>query len=249
MILTDHGWFSINIIPITISFIACLLNYYEIINGFDFSDLLSYNMHIIRNREVFRMIYGYARCSTNEREQDINRQVRELKQQGATDKTIYLEYESGMKTNRAELAKLLDVVKAGDTILTTEVSRITRSTKQLCDIIELAKDRKIKLVLGSLVVDCTKELDPMTEGMLKMMGVFSELERNMISQRVKSGMENAKAKGKSIGRPAVTADTIPAIFYKHYPKYKKGEINKVEFSRLCDLSYPTIYKYLRIVEQ
>ena len=168
MIFTDHGWFSINIIPITISFIARLLNYYEIINGFDFSDLLSYNMHIIRNREDFRMIYGYARCSTNEREQDINRQVRELKQQGATDKTIYLEYESGMKTNRAELAKLLDIVKAGDTILTTEVSRITRSTKQLCDIIELAKDRKIKLVLGSLVVDCTKELDPMTEGMLKM---------------------------------------------------------------------------------
>lgn len=146
------------------------------------------------------MIYGYARCSTNEKEQDINRQVRELKQQGATDKTIYLEYESGMKTNRAELAKLLDIVKPGDSILATEVSRITRSTKQLCDIIELAKDRKIKLVLGSFVVDCTKELDPMTEGMLKMMGVFSELERNMISQRVKSGMENAKAKGRTIGR-------------------------------------------------
>ena len=51
----------------------------------------------------------------------------------------------------------------------------------------------------------------MTEGMLKMMGVFSELERNIISQRVKSGMENAKSKGKAIGRPAVTADDIPAI--------------------------------------
>ena len=43
------------------------------------------------------MIYGYARCSTNEGEQDINRQVRELKQQGATGKTIYLKYESGRK--------------------------------------------------------------------------------------------------------------------------------------------------------
>ena len=73
----------------------------------------------------------------------------------------------------------------------------------------------------------------MTEGMLKMMGVFAELERNMISQRVKSGMENAKAKGKTIGRPTTTVDDIPAIFYKHYPKYKKGEINKKEFSRLC----------------
>lgn len=194
------------------------------------------------------MIYGYARCSTNESLQDINRQIRELKQQGVEEKTIYREYESGTKVNRAELQKLLDIVKPGDTILATEVSRITRSTKQLCDIIELAKNRKIKLVLGTFVVDCRKELDPMTEGMLKMMGVFAELERNMISQRVKSGMQNAKAKGKTIGRPAVTADDIPANFYKHYPKYKKGEINKKEFSRLCSLSYPTIYKYLRIVE-
>ena len=194
------------------------------------------------------MIYGYARCSTNEQLQDINRQVRELKQKGATNRTIYREYESGMKAERAELSKLLDIVKEGDTVLATEVSRITRSTKQLCDIIELAKKKHIRLELGTFVVDCTKELDPMTEGMLKMMGVFSELERNMISQRVKSGMQNAKAKGKQIGRPSVTADDIPSIFYKHYPKYKKGEINKMEFSRLCNVSYPTIYKYLRIVE-
>lgn len=195
------------------------------------------------------MIYGYARCSTNETLQDINRQIRELKQQGAEDRSIYREYESGTKVDRVELQKLLDIVKPGDTIIATEVSRITRSTKQLCDIIEIAKTRRIKLVLGTFLVDCRQELDPMTEGMLKMMGVFAELERNIISQRVKSGMENAKAKGKVIGRPAVTIDDIPPIFYRHYPKYTKGEINKKEFSRLCGLSYPTIYKYLSIVEQ
>ena len=194
------------------------------------------------------MIYGYARCSTNEELQDINRQIRELKQLGATDETIYFEYESGIKTNRSQLNNLLNALKSGDTIISTEVSRITRSTKQLCEIIEFAKDTHIKLVLGTFVVDCTKELDPMTEGMLKMMGVFSELERNMISQRVKSGMRNAKAKGSKIGRPTTTADDIPNVFYKHYPKYKNGEINKVEFAKICSLSYPTIFKYLRIVE-
>ncbi|MBU5462450.1 recombinase family protein [Lachnoclostridium sp. MSJ-17] len=194
------------------------------------------------------MIYGYARCSTNEELQDINRQVRELIQLGVPHTNIYREYESGMKTNRVELNRLINTVNSGDTIISTEVSRITRSTKQLCEIIEFAKDRHIKLVLGTFVVDCTKELDPMTEGMLKMMGVFSELERNMISQRVKSGMQNAKAKGRKIGRPTTTAEDIPSVFYKHYPKYKKGEINKAEFSRLCEVSYPTIYKYLHIVE-
>ena len=195
------------------------------------------------------MNYGYGRCSTNELLQDISRQVRELKQLGATDTTIYLEYESGMKENRAELQKLLNVIQEGDTIVATEVSRITRSTKHLCELIQFAKEKKIKLIFGNFVVDCSKELDPMTEGMLKMMGVFSELERNITSQRVKSGMQNAKAKGKAIGRPTTTADNIPPIFYKHYPKYKSGDINKSEFSRLCSLSYPTIYKYLEIVER
>ena len=62
-------------------------------------------------------------------------------------------------------------------------------------------------------------------------------------------MRNAKAKGKVIGRPAVTADDIPNVFYKHYPKYKRGELNKKELSRVCSLSYPTIYKYLKMVDQ
>ena len=194
------------------------------------------------------MIYGYARCSTNEELQDINRQIRELKQLGAVEESIYREYESGMKNDRVELQRLLSAVKSGDTIVATEVSRITRSTKQLCEIIELAKDRHIKLVLGSFIVDCTKELDPMTEGMLKMMGVFSELERNIISQRVKSGLQNAKAKGVPIGRPATSEDRIPSTFFKYYPKYKRGEINKAEFARLCSVSYPTIFKYIAIVE-
>ncbi|MDW5299541.1 MAG: recombinase family protein [Sedimentibacter sp.] len=194
------------------------------------------------------MIYGYARCSTNETKQDVNRQIRELKEKGATDKTIYKEYESGTKEDRAELSKLLEIVKEGDTILATEASRITRSTGQLYNLIKLIKDKHLRLELGTFIVDCTKELDPMTKGMLMMMGVFSELERDMISQRVKSGMDNAKAKGKKIGRPSNTADDIPAIFYKHYPKFKGGEINKKEFSRLCNISYPTIYKYLGMVE-
>ncbi|MGN0529110.1 MAG: recombinase family protein [Eubacterium sp.] len=194
------------------------------------------------------MIYGYARCSTNEKLQDINRQVRELKQQGANDDTIYLEYESGTKENRAELCKLMNIIQSGDTIIATEVSRITRSTKQLCDIIEFAKDRKIKLVFGSFIVDCSSDLDPMTEGMLKMMGVFSEIERNIISQRVKSGMNNAKAKGKAIGRHKTTIADIPNVFLKHYDKYKKGELSKMDLSRLCELSYPTVYKYISILE-
>ena len=63
------------------------------------------------------MIYGYARCSTNEERQDIDRQKRELYALGVIDdKYIYWEYESGTKDDRAELQKLLDIVSEGDTI-------------------------------------------------------------------------------------------------------------------------------------
>ena len=69
----------------------------------------------------------------------------------------------GTKADRIQFNRLLDVIQDGDVIVATEVSRITRSTKALCQIIELAKDKHIKLVLGSFIVDCSRELDPMTE--------------------------------------------------------------------------------------
>ena len=74
-----------------------------------------------------------------------------------------------------------------------------------------------------------------------MMGVFSELERNIISERVRSGLANARAKGKVVGRPATEYHDIPAIFFKFYPKYKNNEMNKSELARICSLSYPTIF--------
>ena len=78
------------------------------------------------------MIYGYARCSTNERQQDVKRQVRELKQQGATDKTIYHEYESGTKINRPELAKLLNIVQSAPNSFVTLLSLPKSSTLNWC---------------------------------------------------------------------------------------------------------------------
>ena len=85
------------------------------------------------------MIYGYCRCSTNESKQDITRQIKELQTLGVAKNNIFREYESGIKLNRVELNRILNIVNPGDTIVATEVSRITRSTKQLCDIIEIAK--------------------------------------------------------------------------------------------------------------
>lgn len=194
-------------------------------------------------------IYGYARCSTNETKQDVNRQVRELKELGANEGTIYTEYESGTKRNRVELNRMLDVISEGDTLVTTEVSRISRSMKDLIEILDILKDKKVKVVLGSFPLDFRNgDADPMVKAMVNMLGVFGEMERDITSSRVKSGLDNAKSKGVKLGRPQVTSDDIPYIFLKHYPKYKTKEINVSELSRLCNMSRTTIYKYIKLAE-
>lgn len=196
------------------------------------------------------MIYAYARVSTNEKLglQDIGRQYRELEKMGARKENIYSEYESGTKIERVQLNKLLEVVQKGDTIACTEASRITRSIKQLLEILEFAKQKQIKLILGSFVVDFTNDVDPMTLAVVQLMGVFSELERNIISERVKSGMENAKAKGKQIGRKVVTVNDIPELFKKYYSLYKEKRITKEMLAEFSKISYPTCLKYCKMLD-
>ena len=194
------------------------------------------------------MTYGYARCSTNETKQDINRQVRELKTAGAD--TLFLEYEHGDSKIKSQQEAMFAQAQAGDTILTLEVPRLARSTQQLCEIIDRVREKRLRLVIiGSITLDCREgRADPMSEAFLQMAGVFIQLELSMIRERVRSGMANARAKGKQIGRPQTTKDDVPAIFLRHYPAYKNGQLNITELSRVCDLSRTTIYKYISLLD-
>lgn len=194
------------------------------------------------------MNYGYARCSTNETKQDINRQVRELKAAGAEE--IFVEYEHGDSKIKQQQALMFEKAQQGDTIIVLEVPRLARSTQQLCEIIDLVSTKRLRLIIvGSITMDCREgKADPMTEAFLQMAGVFSQLELAMIRARVRSGMANAKAKGKVIGRPQMTIQDIPQNFMRHYPMFKAKQINISEFARLCDMSRTTIYKYLSLLE-
>ena len=194
------------------------------------------------------MNYGYARCSTNENRQDIQRQVRELKAAGAEE--IFIEYEHGDSKIKSQQAAMFDQAAAGDTVIVLEVSRLARSTQQLCEIIERVREKHLRLVIvGSITLDCRNgQADPMSEAFLQMAGVFSQLELAMIRSRVRSGMENARAKGRQIGRPQVSKEDIPAAFLRHYPAHKNGQLNISELARVCDISRTTAYKYKALLE-
>ena len=193
-------------------------------------------------------VHGYARCSTNETRQDIDRQVRELKAAGAT--RIWMEYEHGDAETKEQQVMMWNTVSSGDTVIITEPSRLSRSVQQFCAIVETIKAKCIRLqILGSITIDCrTTEPDPMTVAFLQLIAVFSELELSMIRARVRSGVANAKAKEKQLGRPPITVARIPDSFYRYFAKYQIGEINVSELARLAQVSRPTAYRYLSAIQ-
>jgi DNA invertase Pin-like site-specific DNA recombinase len=197
---------------------------------------------------IMSKYYGFARCSLGEEKgQDINRQVRELQAAGAEE--IITERIHGDAKVKPQLDFLLEHIEPNSTLFVTEVSRLSRSTQQLCEILNTIKDKHLRLViLNSVTIDCRNgEIDAMSMAFLQMAGVFSELELSMIRARVRSGMANAKAKGKQIGRKPITKADLPATFIKYYPSYANGTMNVTELARVCGLSRPTIYKYIHMM--
>ena len=192
--------------------------------------------------------YGFARCSLGEeRGQDINRQVRELKAAGAEE--IITERVHGDAKVKPQLDFLLEHIETGSSLFVTEASRLSRSVSQFCDILEIVKQKHLRLVIiGSITVDCrSSAMDPMSEAFLQMASIFNQLELSLIRARVRSGMEDARAIGKQIGRKPVTKADLPAVFTKYYPSYVNGTMTVTELARICGLSRPTAYKYIKLM--
>ena len=131
------------------------------------------------------MIYGYCRYGIDENRQDIERQERELLALGVEKENIFREKGSGRNRNRVELNRMLEKVQPKDTIIATEPSQITRSTKDFIEFFNIAKNKSLKFVLGTFEADFAKDkLEPMTEGILKMLGAFVEPEKAMFQTSI-----------------------------------------------------------------
>ena len=151
----------------------------------------------------------------------MNRQIRELKAAEATE--IITEREHGDAKVKPHLDLLLQTAEEGSALICCEVSRLSRSTQQLCEIVNIIKEKHMRLmILGSITVDCRSgQIDPMSQAFIQMSAVFAELELSILRARVKSGLANAREKGRKIGRPQTTKDDIPAIFLSIIPHMRR----------------------------
>ena len=202
------------------------------------------------------MKWSYCRASTSSDRQLLDRQIRFALCNGVKEENIFKEYSSGGKLDRVEFNRLLDIVKNSKDdskeIYFSSVDRATRSLKQLIDIVQFAKENKVKLVFGDFIIDCRNTLSALTEGQLLMLGLVSELTRLIIVENVKDGLITAREKGRVGGQPKLTKERIYAKnpdFAKYYIDFINGRINKKELSRLCCVSRNTITSWCKIIKE
>lgn len=145
------------------------------------------------------MIIGYARVSTQD--QNLDRQLDALNKAGC--ERIFNEKMTGTHSARPELQTMLMTLREGDTLIVESFSRLSRSTKDLLDMVEkLTK-------LGVHLVSLKEDLDTNTatgKMMLTVMSALSQFERDLIAERTKEGLKAARARGRVGGRPRLGSD-------------------------------------------
>jgi DNA invertase Pin-like site-specific DNA recombinase len=143
------------------------------------------------------MVFGYARVSTQE--QNLDRQIDQLKDAGA--ERIYQEKITGTKADRLELNKMIEELQQDDTVVITDLTRVSRSTKDLLAIIDRIKSKGafIKSIKDTWL-DTTSD-NPYNAFLLTVMSGLSQLERDLTSTRTKEGLESARKRGRIGGRP------------------------------------------------
>lgn len=196
--------------------------------------------------------YSYQRASTNKDKQNLLRQEKYARDNQIPEPNWYQEYASGAKTDRPKLQQLLSILKEGDELYVIEASRLTRSLKQLLEILDFVRDKKIKLVMGDFSFDVTAKMSPFLQGQLMFLGMMNEINRLIIVSNVQEGVDAAREEGRIGGQPRLTKERIYAKspdFAKYYIDFKQGKYTRKELSRLCCVSRNTITNWINVIEE
>lgn len=185
------------------------------------------------------MRVGYARVSTPE--QNLDYQVEMLEKAGC--KRVYSEKASGRDTKRKALQEMLDYVREGDEVCVCKLDRLGRSTKDLLSLVADFEERGISFISLQDGIDCNDSA--IGKMMFHMMAAFAELERNLISERTKEGLESARRNGRRGGRPKGLSKEAKIKAAAAAELYKSNSISISEICRQLGVARSTLYSYLR----
>ena len=186
------------------------------------------------------MKVGYVRVSTEE--QNTIRQENLMKELGV--EKIYIEKISGKSKDRPELIEMMAFVREGDTLIVESISRFARNTKDLLELVEQLKVKKVRFVSQKENIDTTT---PSGEFMLTVFGAMAQLERDTILLRQAEGIAAAKAAGKYKGRKPIDVDESKLT--ELYAAWKRGETTPKCMMKILNLKPATFWRKVKAYEE
>ena len=177
---------------------------------------------------------GYARVSTLD--QNLSRQIDMLNQYGVD--RLYTEKMSGTKRNRPELTKLLAHMDEGDTVVIESLSRLGRSTKDLIELVELFQKRGVQLVSLKESIDTSTSTGKL---LFTILSALAQFERDVIADRTREGLNAARARGHSGGRPKSDDKKVSQAI----KLYQSKQYTVKEIEELTGIRKSTLYRYVK----
>lgn len=180
------------------------------------------------------MYFGYVRTSTDH--QNMGLQIEALKAVGVDDRNIYSDQMSGSKRERPELNKLISQLREGDTLVIWKFDRLARSMSDLLEITDTLNKKGVQFKSITEAVDTNSPIGKFT---FHLLGALGQFERELIRERIKAGVANAKAKGKHMGRPkSLTEEQLKTAIEMR--RANKG-VSKI--SRILGCTRSAIYRH------
>jgi DNA invertase Pin-like site-specific DNA recombinase len=183
---------------------------------------------------------GYVRVSSVD--QNPARQLKQLNEIGMD--IIFQEKLSGATQERPELQNMMSSLEEGDTIFVTDLTRITRSTRDLFELVDDIKNKKANLKsLKDTWLDLSED-NPYSNFLMTVMGGVNQLERDLIRMRQREGIDLAKKEGKYKGRVKKYHKNHAGINYA-VKLYNEGEMTVNQICEITNVSRASLYRRLR----
>lgn len=196
-----------------------------------------------------KKLYGYARVST--REQNLDRQIEELKKYGVEERDIITDKQSGKDFNRSGYKTLKEsLLRKGDTLVVKELDRLGRDMEQIKQEWRALEEAGINLiVLDNPILNTEGKTDLekklISNIVFELLSYMAEKERQKIRQRQAEGIKIAQEQGKKFGRPKAE---YPNNWEEIYNSWKEKNITAVVAMEKLNLKKNTFYKLVKEYE-
>lgn len=205
-----------------------------------------------------KWIYGYARVST--KEQNEARQIKAIKEYckdnnlDLDSRNVFTDKQTGTDFNRPKYQTLKDQIRKGDILIIKELDRLGRNMDQIKKEWQELQGKGVEIIIIDNEILNTKgksDLEKTLIGniVLELLAYMAQKENETRAKRQREGIEQARARGKHLGRPPINYKTITdkqrELIKEYYPIWQKGDITAVKFMEIVNLKTNTFYKIMK----